>query len=153
MSWKCGKENVFKLTVYMLIYFKKSNVYVYCQTSEISCALICNKIFDQSDVVGASPTTLRCSWSIACRRCSNYIFILDSTPGFIRLGKGNCKMRQETFKFWDLVWLILEIWLYFTSFVLRELAYPCWQAIKFSSLIVFVDVTIYIKVGHRSTHC
>ena len=48
----------------------------------------------------------------ACPSCSNYIFILDSTPGFSRLHKDNCKMRQETFKFWDLVHLILEIWQY-----------------------------------------
>ena len=41
---------------------------------------------------------LRCSWSIACRRCSNYIFILDLTPGFNMLHKGNCKTRLETFK-------------------------------------------------------
>ena len=53
--------------------------------------------------------SLRCSWSIACRRCSNYIFILDLTPGFIGLGKDNCKTRWETFKFVDLVCLILEI--------------------------------------------
>ena len=26
--------------------------------------------------------SLRCSWSIACRRCSNYIFILQWTLGF-----------------------------------------------------------------------
>ena len=38
--------------------------------------------------------SLRCSWSIACRRCSNYIFILDLTPGFNGLGKGNCKTRE-----------------------------------------------------------
>ena len=25
--------------------------------------------------------SLRCSWSIACRRCPNYIFILNLTPG------------------------------------------------------------------------
>ena len=31
--------------------------------------------------------SLRCSWSIACRRCSNYIFILDLTPGFKGLAK------------------------------------------------------------------
>ena len=55
--------------------------------------------------------SLRCSWSIACRHCSNYIFIVNLTPGFNRLHKDNCKMRWETFKFWDLVWLILQIWL------------------------------------------
>ena len=52
--------------------------------------------------------SLRCSWSIACRRCSNYIFILNLTPGFNGLGKDNYKMRREAFKFWDLVRLILE---------------------------------------------
>ena len=58
--------------------------------------------------------SLRCSWSIACRRCPNYIFILDLTQGFIGFGKGNCKMRRETFQFWDLVQLILEILQYFS---------------------------------------
>ena len=52
--------------------------------------------------------SLRCSWSIASRRCSNYIFILNLLHGFNRLGKHNCKTKRETF--WDLVRLILEIW-------------------------------------------
>ena len=60
--------------------------------------------------------SVRCSKSIACRRCSNYIFILDLTHGFNRLGKDNCKTRRETFEFWDLVRLILEIWWYGMSF-------------------------------------
>ena len=42
--------------------------------------------------------SLRCSWSIACRRCSSYIFILDLICG---LGKDNGKTTRETFKFWD----------------------------------------------------
>ena len=53
--------------------------------------------------------SLRCSWSIACRRCPNYIFILDLTPGFVGLGKDNCKTRRETIKFGDLVRLMLDI--------------------------------------------
>ena len=48
--------------------------------------------------------TLRRSWSIACRRCSNYIFILELTPGFNGLGKDNYKTRRETFE--------LEVWWY-----------------------------------------
>ena len=44
--------------------------------------------------------SLRCSWSIACRRYSNLIFILDITPGFNWLAKMYCKNRRETFKFW-----------------------------------------------------
>ena len=54
------------------------------------------------------------------RRCSNYIFILNLTHGFNRLGKDNCKTRGETFKFWDSVWLILEIWWY-VHFICRVL--------------------------------
>ena len=61
--------------------------------------------------------SLRCSWSIACRRCSNYIFILYLTPGFNRLGKDKWKTRRGSFKFCDLVRLILEI--------LRYLLYSC----------------------------
>ena len=45
----------------------------------------------------------------ACRHCSNYIFILDLTPGFNGLNRDNSKMRRESFKFWDLVQLILDI--------------------------------------------
>ena len=68
----------------------------YRQVSNIRRNLVGNKIVD------------RCSWSIACRRCSNYIFILDLTPSFNGLGKDNYKMRRETCKFWELVRLILE---------------------------------------------
>ena len=52
---------------------------------------------------------LRYSWSIACLRCFNYIFILNLTPHFSGLGKDDCKTRWESFKFWDLVLLMLEI--------------------------------------------
>ena len=31
---------------------------------------------------------------IACRHCSNYIFILDLTSGFNGFGKDNCKTRH-----------------------------------------------------------
>ena len=62
---------------------------------------------------------LRCSWNITGWLCSNYIFILDLIPGLNRVGKDNYKMRQETFIFRDLVWLILEIWQYI-SWCLKE---------------------------------
>ena len=41
--------------------------------------------------------SIRCRWSIACWHCSNYMSILDLTPGFNGLGKDNGKMRWETF--------------------------------------------------------
>ena len=59
---------------------------------------------------------LRCSWSIACRRCSNYIFILQLTLGFKIFRKDNCKPSRETFEFCDLVRLILEILRYINLF-------------------------------------
>ena len=64
-------------------------VLAYHQVSNIRRTLLGNKFVDHSDVVGASPS----------RRCSNYIFILDLTPGFIGLGKDNFKTRRGTFKF------------------------------------------------------
>ena len=67
----------------------------YHQTSDIRCPLVGNKHF----------WSLRCSWSIACRRCSNYIFILDLTHGFSGLGKDDCKTGREKSKFLD-----LELW-------------------------------------------
>ena len=68
-----------------------------------------NKIVDHSDEVGASPVG-----------AAPHIFILDSTPGFNRLHKDNCKTRWETFKFWDLVCLILEIWWYTNSYYINN---------------------------------
>ena len=63
--------------------------HIYRQVSNIRRTLAGNKIVHHSNVVraspvGAAPTT---------------IFILDLTPGFIGLGKGNCKTRRETIKF------------------------------------------------------
>ena len=49
---------------------------VYHQTSNINRILLGNKFL-----------SLRCSWSIVCRRCFNYIFIPDLTPGFNGLGR------------------------------------------------------------------
>ena len=72
----------------------------YCKTSNIRRAIVGNKIVDHS---------VRCSWSIACRCCSNYIFNLDLIPAFKGLDKDNCKTKQETFKDCDFVHLILEI--------------------------------------------
>ena len=72
----------------------------YHQISNISRTLVGNQIV----------WSLRCSWSIAYRRCSNYIFILDWTHGFNGLGKDNCKTGQETFKVLGFGALILEVW-------------------------------------------
>ena len=67
--------------------------------------------------------SLRCSWSIACRRCSNYIFILNLTPGFNGLGKDNYKMRREALKFWNWVCLIFETLRYLYLGTASQLTY------------------------------
>ena len=51
------------------------NQYMYRQVSNISRTLVDNKMVDHS-----------------CRRCSNYIFILDLAPGFIGFGQ---RQRQD----------------------------------------------------------
>ena len=57
--------------------------------------------------------SLRCNWSIACRRCSNYNFFLHLTLGFNILRNDNCKPRRGALKFWHLVRLILETLRYY----------------------------------------
>ena len=71
----------------------------YRQTSTIMCTLVSNIIC----------WSLRCSWSIACGCCHNYIFILNLSPGFNGLYRDKCKTRRETFQFWDLVPMILKL--------------------------------------------
>ena len=64
-----------------------------CEISNMSHTLECNKIVDHSDVVGAAPALL------------NYIFIIF----LMDWAKTKCKTTQETYRFCDLVCLILEI--------------------------------------------
>ena len=68
--------------------------------------------------------SLRYSWSIACRRCSNYIFILALTPDFKGLSRDNGKTRRESFKIWDLLRPILDILRYFSR------CYMIWRHIQ-----------------------
>ena len=72
----------------------------YCQISNISHTLVSDKFVGHSDVVGAPPVG-------AAPTTSSFS---TSTRGFNWLGKHNCKMRWETFKFWNLECLTLEIW-------------------------------------------
>ena len=83
-------------TIQMLI------IYNYRQFSNISHTLTGNKISRHLSRQW-NLWSLRCSWSIACRRCSNYIFILDLTPGFNILHKKNYKTMGQALQFCDLV--------------------------------------------------
>ena len=70
----------------------------YRQVSNIRCTLVGNNIVDHSVVVGVLPVG-------DAPTSSSFL-----TPGFNGLGKDNCTMRRETFKFGELVQLILEIY-------------------------------------------
>ena len=90
--------------------------------------------------------SLRCIWSIACRRCSNNIFILHLTLGF---NIDNCKLRRETVKFWDLVHLLLEILWYISHSTLHWPLY-CWiyfkqYKITFLHFLLFLDAEMLLK--------
>ena len=98
--------------------------------------------------------SLRCSWSIACRRCSNYIFILNLTPGFNGLGKDNYKVRRETFKFGDLVHLILETLRYISIWVNllsgSHFAVTILKGIWLKENL-WTLITIWLKLGPKGT--
>ena len=92
-----------------------SYVLVHFILPEYCCCCHVNKFFEgeqiQSVFISQNVGTLK----IANMQnfCSGvYIFILDLKPGFNGLGKDSCKTRRKTFKFGDLMWLILEIWRY-----------------------------------------
>ena len=119
VDWSASKKTLLaplKLNILMLDYFKSHTWKVLCWTE---LTLVCHWRFFDSTYRHVSNIrtnlsrqlncwSIRCSWSIACRRCSNYICMLYLTPGFNRLGKDRCKTRREPFKFWDLVRLLLE---------------------------------------------
>ena len=111
--WKCSavtnccillKKHVF---LFVILIFRLgcindlnsgSNKIMYRQTSNIGRTLMGNKLVDHSNVVGASPVgLLQLHLHSQLNTCFN------------ELGKDNYKTRRETFKFWDLVSLILEV--------------------------------------------
>ena len=59
-----------------------------------------------------------CSLWRHCNKLHRYL--LSRLPGFNGLGKDNCKTRRETFMFWDLIRLILEVWRYVESYDSRD---------------------------------
>ena len=78
---------------------QQSNPKEYRKTSKISRTLVDNKIVDHSDVVGASPGGAAPTTSSSS---TQHLVSMD-------LGENNHKTRRETFKFGDLVQLILEV--------------------------------------------
>ena len=85
---------------------------VYCQTSNISRSSVGNKIVDHWDVVGASPVGAAPTTSSFSTYHLASIYCTKTTAS---------KRRRETFKFWDLVRLILTHWGRVTHICVGEL--------------------------------
>ena len=93
---KCNIIYTYLISSWALRYF------TYHQTSNISCTLVGNIIVDHSDVVGASPIGAAPNTSLFS---TEYLASMDWT-------KTTAKQDEKTFKFKDLVPLILEVWKY-----------------------------------------
>ena len=73
------------------------NLEIYRKTSNMRRTLVCNKIVDLSDVVGAAPAPTKSSfstWHLASRDSANKA----------------ARQYENLFKFWYLMRLILETW-------------------------------------------
>ena len=89
------------------------------QTSNISRALVGNTIADHSYIyiyVCVCVYVVTASQPVGAAPSQLYIFILDLTPGLDGFRKDNCKTGRETFKFRDLVHLVLEVWRWYNTF-------------------------------------
>ena len=100
--------------------------------------------------------SLRCSWSIACGGRSNYISILDLTPGDNRLDINNCKTRRKAFKCWDLMRLISDTLRYVLIYVKESqnvmiVQYPGLCVQPFDHCVEWIDVLM--TWGHFPHYC
>ena len=68
--------------------------------------------------------SLICSWSIACRLCSNYIFILNVTPGFNGLDKTTARQDEEHLSFWTWCALYYRFTVVCTASIILEILFP-----------------------------
>ena len=69
---------------------------------------------------------------------------MNLTPVFNGWGKDNCKTRRETSQFWDLVWLILEIW---RSGFMAVIGYSCFRI--YACYITLPVVTVGVSMAAR----
>ena len=85
---------------------------------------------------------------MACWRCTNYIFILNLASGFNGLGTDNYKTRRISFKFLDLVRLMLEIVRYVYIWY-KSLLYFVWVMLKQQSIFGFPFDSLAPALSHK----
>ena len=86
---------------------------------------------------------------MACRHCSNYIFIFDLIPGSNGLGKNKSKTRQETFKF-DVFSPSFSI-LSLDSYIILCVLFLLWVFCCFHSLVDWFHFSLLCSQGVFST--
>ena len=102
-------------------------------TSNIGCTLVGNK----------NCWSLRCSWSITCRCCSNYVFNLHLMLGFSGFGK-QLQDQMRNMQVLGLVQLILDVWQEFISISSSMISHfkPKCHKISFTHNLFFSCPTI-----------
>ena len=90
--------------------------------------------------------SLRCSSIIACRRCSNYIFILDFTLASVDLTKTTVR-RNETLIFW--IWCSLE----FRQYSITRPVRARYLAVCCDSKTSLINVHSLIVICYIVMHC
>ena len=88
--------------------------------------------------------------TLIVRHSSTYRQVSNIRLGLNILRKDNCKPRWETFKFWDLVWLVLEILWYIWDFRVHYPLYltvtvvvwarPIWHLVLMATPVAFLTV-------------
>ena len=91
--WKCNSAHI------VLVAQCKTTVHVF--------PLLMHCSYHSLPISHQYCLTFNISHTLVGNKCSDVI--LDLTSGFNKLGRDTCKMRQETLKCWDLMWLILEV--------------------------------------------
>ena len=125
VSYNCLFINVCK---YFINIYHHSNSHL-----EVKNGQTCN--IRRASIGNKMCWSVRCIWSTICWRCSNYIFILDFTPGFNRLRKENWKTRREILKF--------EIWC-----VLYKLIYGKSRMNRNSKKKLIFRIFVIFNAGH-----
>ena len=111
-----------------------------------------NKFIDNSEVTQMylgwqqNCWSLRCGWGMACRRCSNYILILELTPGLNGLGKDNCKTRQLHLSF---LWVCCDWYHRFDGMFLTK-SVASLSMLKYASIIWALEIVIVTSKGYQS---
>ena len=90
----CQTENQFKM-LWFSLHLESTLPLIYSTIRS-------DNTYRQTSNISYTCWSLRCSRSIACRRCSNYFFIIDLTPDFNGLGKTTARRDEKHLRF--LLW-------------------------------------------------